>query len=115
MNTSSVDRLSVAALVAGLFISAGSALADGGAYRASTPVAERVIAQATYRCQGGVQVQVTQMKDSARVEVAGRTRTLKLSGATYRNAEVTWFTQGQTSAMRNNRSGQLQLSGCRTQ
>ncbi|THF83977.1 hypothetical protein E7T09_20930 [Deinococcus sp. KSM4-11] len=68
----------------------------------------------TYVCQGGVRVQVTPMGDTAIVTFAGKTTTLSLMpGGSFRNEQVTWVTQGGTSTLRNNATGNLQLSGCR--
>lgn len=99
----------------------GSALADGmprpgqqGAAQQATE--QQVTGRATFVCRGGVRVQVTLMTSAARVEFAGQTRTLSLvGGSTYRNSQVTWFTEDAgTAAMRNNITGRLQLSGCRS-
>ncbi|PNY80719.1 hypothetical protein CVO96_04470 [Deinococcus koreensis] len=95
----------------------GTASADGmprpGAQGAA---AGPVTGRATFVCRGGVRVQVTLMTGAARVAFAGQTRTLSLvEGSTYRNSQVTWFTQDAgTAAMKNNLTGRLQLSGCRS-
>lgn len=99
---------------AGLLL-AGTALADGGP---STGTAQGpVVARATFQCRGGVRVQVTQRTQTVRVDFAGKSRTLNLtgnaSGTIARNPQVSWVTQGQVAAMRNNATGQLELSGCR--
>lgn len=99
-----------AALAAGLL---GTALADGMPRAAQA--GQQVTGRATFVCRGGVRVEVTLMTSSARVQFAGQTRTLSLvEGSTYRNSQVTWFTEdGGTAAMRSNITGRLQLSGCR--
>lgn len=101
-----------AGLVQLLALCAGGALAGGGSSDVSGPV----IARATYRCQGGVRVQVTQMPDQARVEFAGQSQVLDLvqkpGGDQYQNNTFTWFTKGKTAYMKRNAGGQLALNGC---
>ena len=103
-----VGLVQVLALCAG-----GSALAGGGS-SASDGAGGAV--QVTYRCQGGVRVQVTPTSDKAQVEFAGQSLTLNLvpgsGGKRYQNNEFTWFTQGKTSSMKRNAGGRLALSGC---
>lgn len=91
------------------------ALADGGARTGVT--SDPVTARVTFQCQGGVRVQVTQRTRTVRVDFAGKSRTLNLtgnsSGTIARNPQVSWVTQGAVASMRNNASGGLELSGCR--
>ncbi|MFC3834039.1 MULTISPECIES: hypothetical protein [Deinococcus] len=71
-------------------------------------------ASVTYVCQGGVRVQVRPMGDTAVVTFAGATTTLSLTpGGSFRNAQVTWATQGEMSTLRDNATGRLRLTGCR--
>jgi membrane-bound inhibitor of C-type lysozyme len=111
-------RLLLLASVA-LLAAASLAQAGGGS---SAPDADskgagnnRVVGQASFRCKGGIRVQVTQMPDRARVDFAGRSQVLKLvpdSSGTYQNSSYTWFTKGKVSYMKNMNSGGLDLSGC---
>ncbi|WP_407570472.1 MliC family protein [Deinococcus altitudinis] len=106
----------VALLTVTLFAAVGTVQASGG----PTPVAaadqNQIIGQSKYRCRGGIQVQVTQMPDTARVDFAGRSQTLKLapegSGMAYQNNDFAWFSQGKTSFMKNTHSGNLALTDC---
>ncbi|MFC4452291.1 MliC family protein [Deinococcus sonorensis] len=97
-------------------LAAGAARADGGPPPSAAAPADPVIARATYRCQGGVQVQVEQRTGTARVTFAGRTRILRLvrdaSGTHYQNAQFAWFSRGNTATMRRTQGGQPALSGC---
>ena len=106
----------VALMTVTVLAAVGSVQASGG----PTPVAaadqNQVIGQSKYRCRGGIQVQVTQMPDTARVDFAGRSQTLKLapggSGVAYQNNDFAWFSQGKTSYMKNTHSGTLALTDC---
>ena len=88
----------------------------GGGRTASAGDSTQVIGQSKYRCKGGIQVQVTQMPDTARVDFAGRSQVLKLapegSGMAYQNNNFAWFSEGKTSYMKNTKSGGLALTDC---
>ncbi len=107
---------SAALLAVTLLAAVGTVRASGG----PTPVAaadqKQIIGQSKYRCKGGIQVQVTQMPDTARVDFAGRSQTLKLapggSGMAYQNNDFAWFSQGKTSYLKNTHSGNLALTDC---
>ncbi len=106
-------RAGVGVVQALVLCAGGVAFAGGGS---SADTSGTVVARATYRCQGGVRVQITQMPDTARVEFAGQSQLLKLvqapSGDRYQNNTFTWFTKGDTSYMKRNASGRLALTGC---
>ncbi|WP_412026496.1 hypothetical protein [Deinococcus yunweiensis] len=79
-----------------------------------TAGADGMAASVTYVCQGGVRVQVQPRGDTAVVTFAGATTTLSLTpGGMFRNAQVTWATQGDVSTLRDNTTGRLRLTGCR--
>lgn len=102
-------------LQAGLVLATGTALADGGA--STSAASDPIVARATYLCKGGVRVEVTQRTKTVRVDFAGRSRTLNLtgssSGTVARNTQVSWVTRSGVASMKNDVSGQLELSGCR--
>ena len=96
-----------------LLLTAGWSLAGGGPPASGNDI----VAEASYRCQGGLRVEVTQMTDSARVDYAGRSVTLKLvhdaSGDHFQNAQFSWLVMSaDTAALKNTRTGRLALSGC---
>lgn len=93
----------------------GSVFAGGGP---TTPLngQQEVIGHSSYRCKGGIRVEVTQMTDTARVEFAGRSQVLRLTpegnGVAYQNRDFAWFSQGRLSYMKNTHSGDLALTDC---
>ena len=95
-------------------VTVGSLALGGGVLAGGGP--SQVIGQSRYRCKGGIQVQVTQMPDTARVDFAGRSQVLKLApegrGVAYQNNDFAWFSQGKTSYMKNTHSGGLALTDC---
>lgn len=105
-----------AALLFGTAALAGGGPVTSGATGSSAP-ATTAPASTTYRCNGGVNVRVTPNGNTARVNFAGRSRTLKLvrgaQGVRFENADFSWQT-GQDGAafMRDRESGKLVLSGC---
>ncbi len=107
--------LSLATL--GLFGLASAALAGGGMAASPSAADQQVIARVTFRCNGGVVVQVAQMAQSARVTFAGQTQTLDLTPnggeLQYQNNAVAWYSDGKISYMRDSQTGQLKLGGCR--
>lgn len=98
----------------GLMLVTGTALADGAP---AVAVNDPVVARMTFQCKGGVRVQVTQRTQTVGISFAGKSRTLNLtgnsSGTIARNTQVSWVMQGKAASMKNNGSGQLELSGCR--
>lgn len=92
----------------------GVALADGGAYASG---AQASVTQANFVCRGGVRVQIALSSNTARVDFAGRTQTLRLtpdnSGGRYQNAQLAWFTKGSNSYMQERATGRLALSDCK--
>lgn len=109
------------ALLPAALLLGSAALAGGGptstnATGGSAPSATAATAT-TYRCNGGVRVRVTPNGNTARVDFAGRTRTLHLvrgpNGVRFQNAEFSWQTGADGAAfMRDRKNGQLVLSGC---
>ena len=93
----------------------GSVFAGGGP-TAPSGSQLTVIGHSSYRCKGGIRVEVTQMTDTARVEFAGRSQVLQLtpggSGVAYQNRDFAWFSQGKLSYMKNTHSGDLALTDC---
>lgn len=116
-----VVRRSLGLVQAALLLTGGMALADGAPSTAtvhsSAAAYDPVVARVSFQCKGGVRVDVTRRTKTVRVDFAGQARTVELnrspSGTSARNAQVTWVTQSQGSYMRNNSTGQLELSGCR--
>lgn len=104
------------AVTVGSLALGGGVLAGGGPTAMSAHDQSQVIGRSRYRCKGGIQVQVTQMPDTARVDFAGRSQVLKLapegSGVAYQNNDFAWFSQGKTSYMKNTHSGGLALTDC---
>ncbi|WP_102127613.1 MliC family protein [Deinococcus planocerae] len=95
----------------------GTALADG-LPAASSPSAggERVLGRATFRCQGGIRVQVTLLPNRARVQFAGQTRVLNQAdgagGVLYQGGGFAWVSNGEVASMKETRSGRFALRGC---
>ncbi|WP_019585990.1 hypothetical protein [Deinococcus apachensis] len=106
-------RVCLGVLQAGLLLVTGTALADGSSYTGAAH--DAVQAEVTFQCQGGVRVHVTRRTKTVRVDFAGQSQTLNRnpSGTSARNTQFTWVTQSQGSYMKDNRTGQLELSGCR--
>lgn len=92
----------------------GRALADG--LPAASSGGDRVVGRATFRCQGGIRVEVTLLPNRARVEFAGQARVLNQAsgegGVLYQGGGFAWVSSGKTAAMRDTRSGKLALRGC---
>lgn len=100
-----------------LLSAGGPALADGGPVAsASTAGGEQVLGRATFRCQGGVRVQVTLLQGRARVQFAGQTRILNQAdgagGVLYQGGGFAWVSTGGVASMKEVRSGRLALRGC---
>ncbi|WP_407538799.1 MliC family protein [Deinococcus radiomollis] len=106
----------VTLLTVSLLAAVGSVQASGGPAPMTAADRNQIIGQSKYRCRGGIQVQVTQMPGTARVDFAGRSQTLELapggSGVAYQNNDFAWFSQGKTSYMKNTHSGNLALTDC---
>ncbi|WP_216328364.1 MliC family protein [Deinococcus aestuarii] len=94
----------------------GTALADGGPAAPTTAGGEQVLGRATFRCQGGVRVQVTLLPNRARVQFAGQTRILNqadgVGGVLYQGGGFAWVSTGGVASMKEVRSGRLALRGC---
>lgn len=105
-----------ALLLATLLSATGTAWASGGSTPVTAAEQNRVIGQSSYRCKGGIRVQVTQMPSTARVDFAGRSQVLNLmpegSAMAYRNGTFGWSSQGKASSLKNLRSGALILTDC---
>lgn len=105
-----------ALLLATLLSVTGTAWASGGSTPVTAAEQNRVIGQSSYRCKGGIRVQVTQMPSTARVDFAGRSQVLNLmpegSAVAYRNGTFGWSSQGKASSLKNLRSGALILTDC---
>ena len=106
-----------ALLLATLLLSVtGTVWASGGPAPVSAAEQTRVIGQSSYRCKGGIRVQVTQMPSTARVDFAGRSQVLNLmpegSAMAYRNGTFGWSSRGKVSSLRNMQSGALTLTDC---
>ena len=105
-----------ALLLATLLSVTGTAWASGGSTPVTAAEQNRVIGQSSYRCKGGIRVQVTQMPSTARVDFAGRSQVLNLmpegSAMAYRNGTFGWSSQGKVSSLKNLRSGALTLTDC---
>lgn len=105
-----------ALLLATLLSVTGTAWASGGSTPVTAAEQNRVIGQSSYRCKGGIRVQVTQMPSTARVDFAGRSQVLNLmpegSAMAYRNGTFGWSSQGKASSLKNLRSGALILTDC---
>ncbi|WP_310583682.1 MliC family protein [Deinococcus sp.] len=105
-----------ALLLATLLSVTGTAWASGGSTPVTAAEQNRVIGQSSYRCKGGIRVQVTQMPSTARVDFAGRSQVLNLmpegSAIAYRNGTFGWSSQGKASSLKNLRSGALILTDC---
>lgn len=101
-------------LWAGALVSGGVALADGGGGAA---YGQAKTTQASFTCKGGVRVNIALSSNTARVNFAGRTQTLRLtpdnSGGRYQNAQLAWFTKGSSSYMQERATGRLALSDCK--
>ena len=118
MSTAQPSNASGAALLlATLLLSVtGTVWASGGPTPVSAAEQNRVIGQSSYRCKGGIRVQVTQMPNTARVDFAGKTQVLNLmpegSAVAYQNGTFGWSTQGKVSSLKNMQSGAPTLTDC---
>jgi len=105
-----------ALLLATLLSVTGTAWASGGFTPVTAAEQNRVIRQSSYRCKGGIRVQVTQVPSTARVDFVGRSQVLNLmpegSAMAYRNGTFGWSSQGKVSSLKNLRSGALTLTDC---
>ncbi|BDP40351.1 hypothetical protein DAETH_03200 [Deinococcus aetherius] len=114
--TSFAAFLRVGLLPVALLSVGGTALADGGPAVASSAGGDQVLGRATFRCQGGIRVQVTLLPDRARVEFAGQTRVLSQAdgagGVLYQGGGFAWVSNGGVASMKETRSGRLALRGC---
>lgn len=97
-----------------LLVWGAAALADG--IPAASAGGDQVVGRATFRCQGGIRVEVTLLPNRARVEFAGQARVLNQAsgegGVLYQGGGFAWVSSGKTAAMRDTRSGKLALRGC---
>ncbi len=107
-----IQRVAGVVLAAGLCF-AGLAAADGRPSNMGGSQ-NRVIGEATYRCQGNITVHVTQMPDRVRVDFAGQTLDLaqNVSGTAYNNNQFRWFSKGKVSYMKRIGNGSLVLTNC---
>ena len=111
-----MSRIAASVSCAAVLSVSAVAWAGGGRTVMSAAEQNKVIGQSSYRCKGGIRVQVTQMPNTARVDFAGRSQVLNLmpegSAAAYQNGTFGWSTEGKVSSLKNIRSGALALSDC---